>query len=104
MNKMKKEILIILGFLIIGGSILGAIYMNIQAKERLYFYEKASEQMKQEATDACITEVESLYWKNWASECTTRGLVQTCSLPTTIATSISDLRNKEKVDCIQKNK
>ena len=103
MKKMKKEILIVLGFIIIGGSILGAIYMNNVQKEKLYFYEKAAEQIKQENIEKCLTEAETVYWNNWNGECKTRGYYDNCMLPVNISKSIGDNRVEMNATCIKKN-
>ena len=104
MKKMKKEILIVLGFLIIGGSILGAVYMNNVQKEKLYFYEKAAQQIKQEKVEACLTEAEKTYFYNWNGECETRGFSDNCQLPTNIANLIGANRAEMNANCIEKNK
>jgi hypothetical protein len=64
--------------------------------------ERVSEYYRQASIDKCFTEAEAGYTSNWNTSCKLNGLKELCSLPSSDADTIEELRKVRKEECLKR--
>ena len=92
--------------LILGLSIVGYGYLNINYKNRIFEAEQAEELKEVGRVEGnlaiCLQSAETAYKEGWKSACIGQGLKETCSLDAQVATRLDERWDKLRDDCFKR--